>query len=344
MHIHCRFLAPLVAATLLAQNLPTGLLQAQTVSAGRWVISALHLDPTPALGAPDCEYIALHALSDSLEGAGPCRTDGLVLSWNGHERELPDGEWPVGSTVVVHRAADSLMLMGWAPHRIGLSSWPALVNGGTLVSLSDSGGVLVDAVLYDERALAGGGRPLLRQDPWAFGARVNFAAWAAPSNPFDPVGIPPDVTGLAWTSDALLSESGAFDRMLMRGPGHLEWRLPGPVDPRAMMQAEWRVGGVRLPTPLWSSDSVVTVTWPDRIEASPGPHTDEGLPMRLGPVRGCAQGSEPVFLKGRWTALPAVGEVRVVGMLADPLPGSIARTSSRARPPVSVRGVGCGCG
>ena len=94
MHIHCRFLAPLVAGTLLAQNLPTGLLQAQTVSAGRWVISALHPDPTPALGAPDCEYIALHALSDSLEGAGPCRTDGLVLSWNGHERELPDGEWP----------------------------------------------------------------------------------------------------------------------------------------------------------------------------------------------------------------------------------------------------------
>ena len=69
---------------------------------------------------------------------------------------------------------------------------------------------------------------------------------------------------------------------------------------------------------VWSSDSVVTVTWPDRIEASPGPHTDEGLPMRLGPVRGCAQGSEPVFLKGRWTALPADGEVRVVGMLADP--------------------------
>ena len=41
MHIHCRFLAPRVAGTLLAQNLPTGLLQAQTVSAGRWVISAL---------------------------------------------------------------------------------------------------------------------------------------------------------------------------------------------------------------------------------------------------------------------------------------------------------------
>ena len=82
MHIHCRFLAPLVAGTLLAQNLPMGLLQAQTGSAGRGGISALHPDPTPALGAPDCEYIALHALSDSLEGAGPCRTDGRMdLDW-----------------------------------------------------------------------------------------------------------------------------------------------------------------------------------------------------------------------------------------------------------------------
>ena len=46
---------------------------------------------------------------------------------------------------------------------------------------------------------------------------------------------------------------------MLTGSRHLEWRLPGPVDPRAMVQAEWRVGGVRLPTPLWSSDSVVTV-------------------------------------------------------------------------------------
>jgi len=331
MHIHCRFLPLLVAGAILAQDLPTGLLQAQTVTATRWVISALHPDPTPALGAPDCEYIALHALPDSQPGGGTCRTDGLVLSWNGHERELPDGAWPVGSTVVVHRAADSLLLTDWALHRIGLSSWPALVNGGTLVSLSDSGGALVDAVLYDEEALAGGGRPLLRQDPRACGAGVNFAAWTAPSNPFDPVGIPPNVEGLVWTSDALLSESEAFDRMLVRGPGHLEWRLPGPVDPRAMVLAEWRVGGVRLPTPLWSSDSVVTVTWTDRLEGSPAPHTDEGLPMRLGPVRGCAPGSAPVFLKGRWTALPAAGEVGVVGMLADPLPDDPLESSESVR-------------
>ena len=91
MHIHCRFLPLLVAGAILAQDLPTGLLQAQTVTATRWVISALHPDPTPALGAPDCEYIALHALPDSQPGGGTCRTDGLVLSWNGHERELPDG-------------------------------------------------------------------------------------------------------------------------------------------------------------------------------------------------------------------------------------------------------------
>jgi hypothetical protein len=154
MHVHRRFLGSLAAAALAALGAQARPVQAQTIPSTRWVISSLHPDPTPPLGAPDCEYIALYAMSDSLTGGGACRTDGLVLSWNGHERELPDGAWPAGSTVVVHRAADSLHLAGWAPHRIGLSSWPALVNGGALVSLSDSGGVLLDAVLYDERALA----------------------------------------------------------------------------------------------------------------------------------------------------------------------------------------------
>ena len=93
MHIHCRFLAPLVAGALLAQDLQTGLLEAQTVSASRWVISALHPDPTPALGAPDCEYIALHALSDSQEGGGPCRTDGTLVNTKGLDLFERQGEW-----------------------------------------------------------------------------------------------------------------------------------------------------------------------------------------------------------------------------------------------------------
>ena len=331
MHVHRRFLGSLAAAALAALGAPARPVQAQTIPSTRWVISSLHPDPTPSLGAPDCEYIALYAMSDSSTGGGACRTDGLVLSWNGHERELPDGAWPAGSTVVVHRAADSLHLAGWAPHRIGLSSWPALVNGGALVSLSDSGGVLLDAVLYDERALAGGGRPLLRKDPSACGAGVNFEAWVAPMNPFDPAGIPVEPEGLAWTSGALLSGAASFERLIVRGPGHLEWRLPGPVDPRSMLQAHLRIGGVRLAPPVWSSDSVVTATWPERLVPSPASPMGDGLPVRLGPLRGCAPGSAPVHLEGRWDVLPAVGGVSIVGMLADPRPDDPFQTSESVR-------------
>ncbi len=96
MHVHRRFLGSLAAAALAALGAQARPVQAQTIPSTRWVISSLHPDPTPPLGAPDCEYIALYAMSDSLTGGGACRTDGLVLSWNGHERELPDGAWPAG--------------------------------------------------------------------------------------------------------------------------------------------------------------------------------------------------------------------------------------------------------
>ena len=292
----------------------------QSRSPSDWVISALHPDPTPSLGAPDAEYIALYARPSGPAGPGTLSTEGLVLSWNGHDRELPPGEWAAGSTVVVHRAADSLHFTGWAQDRIGLPTWPALVNGGTLVLLSDSVGTPLDAVLYDEKALAGGGRPLLRKDATACGSMANFQRWVAPEDPFEPLHESADVHHVAWTSGALKSGAEQFDRLIIRGPGRLEWRLPGPVDPRSMLEAEWRIGGELVPPPEWSSDSVVMATWTDRLGMAPDSPSGQGMPVRLGPVRGCAAGSPPVDLMERWTAVPSSGDVRVVGMLADPLP------------------------
>lgn len=285
-----------------------------------WVISALHPDPTPALGAPDAEYIALHAMSNGPIDPDPANTAGLVLSWNGHVRELPPGEWTPGSTVVVHRAADSLDFAGWTEHRIGLPSWPALVNGGALVSLTDSVGTLLDAVLYDEKALSGGGRPLLRRDPHACGSMANFQPWAAPLDPFEPLHEPADAGRVAWTSEDLKSGAERGERLIIRGPGHLEWRLPGPVDPRSMLEAEWHIGGVPLPPPVWTSDSVVTAQWTERLAPPLDASSGQGVPVRLGPVRGCVAGSVPLHVMHPWTVVPALGDVRVVGMLADPLP------------------------
>jgi len=319
MRVHLpvsRFLAVLSVPFVLL----TASARAQSDPQATWVISALHPDPTPALGAPEAEYIALHALLVEPAGPDTINTAGLVLSWNGHDRELPTEEWAVGSTVVVHRAADSLHFSGWAQDRIGLPSWPALVNGGALVTLSDSVGAHLDAVLYDEKALAGGGRPLLRKDPTACGAMANFQRWSAPENPFAPLHHSVDAQHEAWTSDALKSAAERVDRLIIRGPGRLEWRLPGPVDPRSMLEAEWRIGGERVPPPEWSSDSVVMATWPERLPSAPDASSDQGVVVRLGPVWGCAAGSTPVDLIGLWAVVPSSGDVRVVSMLADPLP------------------------
>lgn len=243
MHVHLVVSRSMAVLSLTLCMLHPFGVQAQSGAQATWVISSLHPDPTPALGAPDAEFIALHAGSADPSTLDTLSTDGLVLSWNGHERTLPPGSWPAGSTVVVHRASDSVEFSGWAADRIGLSSWPALVNGGARVALFDSAGVLLDAVLYDEAALSGGGRPLLRKDPSACGAMVNFQPWSAPADPFEPLNEPLETGHVALTSDALKTEAERVERLIIRGPGRLEWRLPGPVDPRSMLEAEWRIGG-----------------------------------------------------------------------------------------------------
>ena len=141
-----------------------------------WVISAVHPDPTPAMGAPEAEYVALHLQGD--EGASCRSAQGLHLMWNGHNRTLAsDPCWPVGTTLVVHRSADSLAFVGVPFPKLGLDSWPALVNGGATVALSDAEGVVLDALTYSESDLEGGGRPLLRRDPKGCGAGNNLRSW-----------------------------------------------------------------------------------------------------------------------------------------------------------------------
>lgn len=321
MHVHLVVSRSMAVLSLTLCMLHPFGVQAQSGAQATWVISSLHPDPTPALGAPDAEFIALHAGSADPSTLDTLSTDGLVLSWNGHERTLPPGSWPAGSTVVVHRASDSVEFSGWAADRIGLSSWPALVNGGARVALFDSAGVLLDAVLYDEAALSGGGRPLLRKDPSACGAMVNFQPWSAPADPFEPLNEPLETGHVALTSDALKTEAERVERLIIRGPGRLEWRLPGPVDPRSMLEAEWRIGGGRGPDPVWPSDSVVLATWTERVASAPDAPSGQGMPVRLGPLKGCASGSQPFHLTGHWTVLPSLEDVRVVGLLADPLPG-----------------------
>ncbi len=288
----------------------------QPSSSPRWVIGALHPDPTPDLGAPGAEYLALYALG---EGTG-LDTEGLVLSWNGHQRELPDGHWPMGTTLIVHREADSSHFQNVPDPVIGLASWPALVNGGTLVSVVDSAGWVMDAVLYDEQALEGGGRPLLRKNPAACGAMANFAPWSAGMGFFSPLHLDLPPLGVTWTWEALQAGAEEVERLLVRAPGHMEWRFPGPLDPRSMLEAQLDIAGSPAETLIWESDTVLTATWNGRVGGNVTASSSGAPTVRLGPVRACGSGGATGELQNALAVHPFKGEVHVVGLLADPSP------------------------
>lgn len=284
-----------------------------------WVISAIHPDPTPFLGAPESEYIALFS-RDSVSG---CRsTQGLKLFWNGHERAIPDSCWPGGRTLVIHRSADSVHFQDQGLQRVPLETWPALVNGGTTLFLLDSSGRALDAMPYSEHHLEGGGRPLLRKDPWACGAGVNQVLWTPSLSPFHPVGADESEEGTHLTSQGLLASSADFDRWIPRGPAHWEWRLAGSVDPAGARSATLSVGGVDAALE-WVSDSVVVARWPGR--ARPQSFGEGGLendiPVVLGPIRSCAPHAPEVWLKQSLHHLAQFGEVQPIEVLSDPKSG-----------------------
>ena len=145
-----------------------------------------------------------------------------------------------------------------------------------------------------------------------------FPTLGSSGRPFEPLNEAIETGHVALTSDALKSGAERVERLIIRGPGRLEWRLPGPVDPRSMLEAEWRIGGARSDS-VWPSDSVVLATWTERVAAPDSP-SGQGMPVRLGPLKGCASGSHSFHLEGHWTVVPSSGDVRVVGLLADPLP------------------------
>ena len=137
-----------------------------------WVISGVHADPTPALGAPKRNSSAcVHWVRLESKPVAVRMDIGLERARTEFE-DVPSVL--IGSNVIVHRASDSAAFAGWPGLRVPLSSWPALVNGGAVVELKDSLGKVQDALHYSEDDLAGGGRPMLR---------LNFARmWGIPES------------------------------------------------------------------------------------------------------------------------------------------------------------------
>lgn len=274
-----------------------------------WVISGVHADPTPALGAPEAEFVCLRALGPV--GIEAPSLSGWTLDWNGHERSLEDvPSVLIGSNVIVHRASDSAAFAGWPGLRIPLSSWPALVNGGAVVELKDSLGKVQDALHYSEDDLAGGGRPMLRLNLRGCGASPNLVAWSTGMSPFSLV----EPSGSGQGAFGNLDSSAADDRVVPRKLGHIQWRLGVTADPVSRSRLCATVGG-EMAEVSWASDSVVDIRWTERLMPA------EGFPViRLGPVRGCAPSAPWRFLSQAWEPSLDVGDIAPTRWLADPWP------------------------
>lgn len=281
----------------------------------QWVISAIHPDPTPPMGAPEAEFVALLA-----RGApDSCLAlNGYTLEWNGHTRALPDGCWSSGTVLVAHRAADSLAF-DWGPaHPLPLSSWPALVNGGAMVALRDGAGICVDAMPYDDAALGGGGRPLMRLDPKACGGSGNQGLWEAGTSPFSRT-WEGDFPGSAEATAVALNKARAEDRWVPRGPGKADWYLGTSMDPAFMLEAKAWVGG--LPASIeWPSDSVIRWDWTGRRGVLPHPEP-RAIPILVGPLRACPPGAQTAMFTHAFHPGRDFGPLEVVGALPDPVPG-----------------------
>lgn len=278
--------------------------------ASLWRLAVIHPDPTPALGAPEAEYLTLTASS---VGESCVSTQGWSVRWNGQVRQLDSLCLLPGATLLVHRAADSAAFTGHGGARLGLSSWPAMVNGGTVVSLHDPAGKCVDAMAYAESDLGGGGRPLRRVDPSGCGAAINQRLWSPGEDPFRWVGEDNPLL-IQHSSSALKDSAAAFERLLHRRPGTLIWNLGRTADPVSRFEATLSIGGV--PVDLqWATDSTFWGHWDERLGAS---DPNGNLPVILDGVRGCAEGSGPLRIRSVWQRFPATGMVEPVAMLANP--------------------------
>ena len=152
-----------------------------STGSGQWRLTAIHPDPTPALGAPEAEFIALTAVNVADSCAS---SDGWSLDWNGSPRFCASGCWPSGTTLVAHRESDSMHFDFGSAVSMPMETWPALVNGGGTVLLRNAEGEVLDAMPYSSASLAGGGRPLMRTDTEHCGAAANQHLWEEGTNPY----------------------------------------------------------------------------------------------------------------------------------------------------------------
>ncbi|MEL6846058.1 MAG: lamin tail domain-containing protein, partial [Bacteroidota bacterium] len=97
-------------------------------------------DPTPSVGLPTTEYVELFNRSSKV-----LNLQGWTLSNGSTNASLPNRVLQPGEYILFSRASDTAL---FSVPVIGLSSWPALVNGGDELGLFDPSAIAIDAIAY----------------------------------------------------------------------------------------------------------------------------------------------------------------------------------------------------
>ena len=110
---------------------------------GDIVINEVMADPVSLTALPETEYVEIYNVSGS-----DLSLLGWVFLYDGREAVLPDTVLPAGCYAVLYRSGRDMAVAGGALS-LGIDKFPSsLANTGKTVGLKNSGGVLIDEVVY----------------------------------------------------------------------------------------------------------------------------------------------------------------------------------------------------
>jgi len=109
---------------------------------GDVLINEIMADPSPALVLPDAEYVELHNRSDKLVSLG-----GWQIAVGANSRVLPSFLLLPGAYVLLCDEADASAFETFGAV-LPLGSFPALTNGGAVISLIDTSDAVISRVAY----------------------------------------------------------------------------------------------------------------------------------------------------------------------------------------------------
>ncbi len=126
-----------------AQQISFTFLDVQPAEPGDLIFTEVMADPNPPLGLPDAEYVELYNASEKV-----LQLQDMGFSSGSTPRLLPNYLISPGEYVVLCPADVQTDFAAFGP-AIGLTSYPALTNGGDDLLLTDADGIILATLTYD---------------------------------------------------------------------------------------------------------------------------------------------------------------------------------------------------